>query len=70
MKNHIGYLESTALNPSRRGGTKQKKKLPTKKPPIPTVYVVFSSYVTPARVRPKGADVVNLPEMFGLEARL
>jgi hypothetical protein len=70
MKNHIGYLESTALNPSRCGWAEQKKKLPTKKPPIHTVYVVFSSYVTPTRIRPKGAVAVNLPEMFGLEARL
>lgn len=70
MKNHIGYLESTALNPSRCGRARQKKKLPTKKPRIHTMSPSFISYIAPPFIRAKAADVVNLPEMFRSEARL
>ena len=70
MKNHIGNLESTALKPGPRGYAGQKKKLPTKKPPIHTFFVVFNTCRTPPRVGAKRVEVVNLPEMFMPEARL
>ena len=70
MKNDIGYLESTALNPLPCGCAGQKKKLPTKNPRTHTVFGVFSTGLTRSLVNAMGIEGVNLPEMFGPEASL
>lgn len=70
MKNHIGYLESTALKPTPYGVAGQKKKNPTKKPRTHTFFVVFSSCPISSPSRATGDKAVNLPEMFKPEARL
>ncbi|WP_416739254.1 hypothetical protein ACM1ZW_20910 [Pseudomonas sp. NFX71] len=59
MKNHIGYLEFTALKRLLNACAGQKKKFPTKNTRFHTVFV-------------GGADfrAVNLPEFVGLEAGL
>lgn len=64
MKNHIGYLESTVLKPTPRGGAEQKKKLPTKNPRIHTFFDVFTVCLTRSSINTMAVEVGNLPEMF------
>lgn len=70
MKNHIGYLESTALKARLYEGTGQKKRFPTKKPRTPTVFGVFTPGRTRSPVNAIGIEGVNLPDLFGPEASL
>jgi hypothetical protein len=70
MKNHIGYLESTALKRLSCGYTGQKKRFPTKNPRFNTVFVVFSSYHTASPLNAIGIEAVNLPDLFGPRASL
>ncbi|WLH43961.1 hypothetical protein [Pseudomonas beijingensis] len=70
MKNHIGYLESTALKPAPCGFAGQKKKNPTKNPRTHTFFVVFSPCLIPSPINATGAKAINLPEMFEPEASL
>ena len=70
MKNHIGYLESTALKPLPCGCAEQKKRFPTKKPRTHTVFGVFNIGLTRLRINAIGIEAVNLPEMSGPEASL
>ncbi|MHC8400970.1 hypothetical protein ACYZTX_16245 [Pseudomonas sp. MDT1-17] len=70
MKNHIGYLESTALKHPPYECAGQKKKLPTKNTRIHTVFVVFTSCHTTSPINAIGITGVNLPQMFGPEAML
>ncbi|WP_145131988.1 MULTISPECIES: hypothetical protein [unclassified Pseudomonas] len=70
MKNHIGYLESTALKPAPRGGAEQKKIFPTENPRIHTFLVVSSFCLSLSPLNATGIEGANLPEMFEPEARL
>lgn len=70
MKNHIGYLEFTALKRPPCECAGQKKKLPTKNTRFHTVFVVFSSCHTRSPLNAIGIEAVNLPELFRPRARL
>jgi hypothetical protein len=70
MKNHIGYLESTALKHPPCACAGQKKKFPTKNTRINTVFGVFSSCHTTSPLNAIGIEAVNLPELFRSRARL
>jgi hypothetical protein len=70
MKNHIGYLESTALKPLLCACAGQKKRFPTKNPRTHTVFSVFNTGLSRPPINAIGIEGVNLPELFGPEASL
>lgn len=70
MKNHIGYLESTVLKAARCGCAVQKRRIPTKKPRIHTIFVISGFSPWPSLPHALCTAGPNLPELFRPEARL
>lgn len=62
MKNHIGYLEFTAFKRWPRQYAGQKKRFPTKNPPIATFLRITHALDNQRRGHSSSAKGCNLPE--------
>jgi hypothetical protein len=62
MKNHIGYLESTAFKRSPRRRAEQKKRFPTKNTPNATFWGGVCGWPHGRLAQVFGVEAANLPD--------